>query len=491
LAKKYLIGLLFHFSLVSVAQQKITWISTTQATQWQSKSPLKSQATTKAKPNVEILLDKPQQTIEGFGTCFNELGWASLSLLKESDRQRILDELFTPNKGANFTICRMPVGANDFSNEWYSYNETEGDFEMKNFSIASDKKTLIPFIKNALRYNPSIKLGASPWSPPTWMKHNKHYAQRTIPDVSNSPKEQLDKMRNDWGMDFKGISNGLKPEFQVKEGIDNFIQEEKYYQAYSLYFTKFIEAYRTEKINISMVMPQNEFNSDQVFPSCTWTAKGLTSFMQHLVPAMTAQKVDVFFGTMERPNYKLVDSIMIDPQIGKLIKGVGFQWAGKGAIADIHQNYPNLKLYQSEQECGNGYNDWKYCNYAWGLMKHYLNNGANAYMYWNTSLKDGGISTWGWHQNSLITVDAEKHTFKYNYEYYLMKHLSHFVKPEAKRIETKGEFGNVLAFINKDKSIVIVANNESNVSQKVIIKMGNKTISPTLEADSFNTILVK
>jgi glucosylceramidase len=56
----------------------------------------------------------------------------------------------------------------------------------------------------------------------------------------------------------------------------------------------------------------------------------------------------------------------------------------------------DLPLYQTEQECGNGKNDWKYCLYSWSLMKHYLSNGANAYLYWNTSLKQVGISTWEW-----------------------------------------------------------------------------------------------
>jgi glucosylceramidase len=491
MVKTYLIGFLFLLSFSVSAQKKMTWISTTQTAQWQTQKKIPPLSISTEKADVEVLLEKPLQTIEGFGTCFNELGWTSLALLKESDREKIMQELFAPNKGANFTICRMPVGANDFSTNWYSYNETDGDFDMKNFSISNDQKTLIPFIKNALKYNPKLKLWASPWSPPTWMKYNKHYASRAIPDVSTWPKEQLDKMRNDWGMDFKGITNGLKPEQEAKEGTDNFIQEEKYFKAYALYFSKFIEAYRSQNINIGMVMPQNEFNSDQVFPSCTWTAQGLTRFLNYLTPAMKAQNVDVFFGTMERANPKLVDTILMDSKINPPVKGVGFQWAGKGAITEIHKNYPNLKLYQSEQECGNGYNDWKYCNYAWGLMKHYLSNGTNAYMYWNTSLKEGGISTWGWHQNSLVTVDAASHTFKYNYEYYLIKHLSHFVKPNAKRLETNGDSSNILAFRNVDKSIVIMVQNETAQAKTFRIKIGNKTFAPTLEADSYNTFYLK
>jgi glucosylceramidase len=108
---------------------------------------------------------------------------------------------------------------------------------------------------------------------------------------------------------------------------------------------------------------------------------------------------------------------------------VGTQWAAKRAIPGIHRRCSDLKLYQTEQECGDGSNDWRYCRYAWTLMKHYLENGASAYYYWNISLQQGGVSRWGWAQNSLVSVDTAAKTFKYNYEYYLMKHLSRFVKP--------------------------------------------------------------
>jgi glucosylceramidase len=471
-------------------QQKISWIASSSEKQW-VKQPGLSLEKNNSEPDVIIDLQQTQQTIEGFGACFNELGWTSLSVLPKKDREVIFKELFSPNAGANFTICRMPIGANDFSRNWYSYNETEGDFDMKNFSITNDYETLIPFIKNAQKHNPSLKLWASPWSPPTWMKYNKHYAAQPVPDVSAWSKEQQKAMRDNWGMDFRGISNGMNPEQRMREGTDMFIQEEKYFKAYSLYFSKFIDAYKKEGINIGMVMPQNEFNSDQVFPSCTWKASGLVKFVSYLGPEMQKKGVDIFFGTMERPNAKLVDTLLTDPLSKNYIKGVGFQWAGKDAIMDIHKRYPNLILYQSEQECGNGYNDWKYCLYAWSLMKHYLNNGVKAYFYWNISLMEGGVSTWGWHQNSLVIVDPVKHTYRYSYEYYLMKHLSHFVKPGARKLLTSGAFNDLLVFENSDKSLVILLHNSGNQTKTVHIQINGKTLSPILKPQTFNTILLK
>ena len=85
------------------------------------------------------------------------------------------------------------------------------------------------------------------------MKYNKHYAAQPVPDVSGWSKEQLQTMRDNWGMDFKGISNGMKPEQRMHEGTDMFIQDEKYFKAYSLYFSKFIDAYRKEGINVGTV----------------------------------------------------------------------------------------------------------------------------------------------------------------------------------------------------------------------------------------------
>lgn len=464
--------------------QKVEWIATTEMQPWKLQKPVKISKVASTPADVVIKVDETLQRIDGFGPCFNELGWTSLNLLNEADRDGILREMFAPGVGGNFTICRIPVGANDFSRNWYSYNEADGDFEMKHFSVANDIETLIPFIKSAQKHNPGIRIWASPWSPPTWMKYNRHYAARSV--LGNT-----DFQSEEFGMDLRGINNGLPKYREGQEGTDMFIQEEKYFRAYALYFRKFIEAYREQKINVAMVMPQNEFNSAQVFPSCTWTSAGLGRFLSYLAPEMKSLGVDVFFGTMERANEMLVDSILTDPVLKQHIKGVGFQWAGKGAIPAIHKKYPGLTLYQTEQECGNSKNDWKYAVYSWGLMKHYLSNGANAYMYWNLSLKQGGISTWGWKQNSLVTVDPEKKTFHYNHEYFLLKHFSHYIHPGAKRLATSGSFENALAFVNPDSSIVIVAYLDSAEDKGVRFTFGGKTIHPVLKANSFNTIHIK
>lgn len=112
-------------------------------------------------------------------------------------------------------------------------------------------------------------------------------------------------------------------------------------------------------------------------------------------------------------------------------------------------------------------------------------------LYWNISLDEGGFSRWGWQQNSLVTVNPAEKTYKFNHEYYLLKHVSHFVKPGAKRLITDGAFQNILAFINPDKSIACIVQNDESVDKEVKIEINGNTIKPVLQANSFNTFLVK
>src|SRR5206468_952033 len=155
-----------------------------------------------------------------------------------------------------------------------------------------------------------------------------HYAARSVLGNVNFQSE-------DYGLDLRGINNGLPKDREGREGTDMFIQEEKYFNAYARYFSKFITAYRKQGIRIGMVMPQNEFNSAQVFPSCTWTAAGLARFISYLGPQMKQLGVKVFFGTMERANARLADTSLNDPLLGPYLSGAGFQCAGKEAIAVV------------------------------------------------------------------------------------------------------------------------------------------------------------
>lgn len=111
--------------------------------------------------------------------------------------------------------------------------------------------------------------------------------------------------------------------------------------------------------------------------------------------------------------------------------------------------------------------------HSWDLMLHYLKNGVQGYLYWNTSLHEGGISTWGWRQNSLVVVNKEDKAFRYTPEYYLMKHFSHYVLPGAKVLDL-GTEQDVIAFVNPDGSVIVNVVNRGD-EQSVAIKVDGRS----------------
>ncbi|MFW5656966.1 MAG: glycoside hydrolase family 30 protein [Bacteroidota bacterium] len=446
--------------------QNYTWVVSTDDNRWVQKSaPVVAVDGNHIDESFDIYPEKTHQEIFGFGGCFNELGWDALQLVEPEIQDSIMQAFFEPGNGFNFNICRMPIGANDYARSWYSLNDTPGDFAMEHFNIERDKTTLIPYIKMAMEYNPQLKVWGSPWCPPAWMKTNNHYACR--PDVVND----------------------LTPEGAGQEGVTQFIMEEPYLKAYADYFVKYVDNYRDQGIDVYAVHVQNEPNSCQNFPSCIWTPEELAIFMGiYLGPALDSNfpDLELWYGTVERPFIEHVDVVLQDKEASKYIDGVGFQWAGKEAIPKVNEKYPEMDLMQTETECGDGSNDWSAAEYTWNLIKHYLNNGANSYLYWNLILNETGKSQWGWKQNSLITVNSETKEVTFNPEYHLFKHLTHFVGAGSHKLETSDE--DILAFKTPDDKVVIIYVNESPDNKVVSFNVGEKSVSIVAEGKSFNSL---
>ena len=180
----------------------------------------------------------------------------------------------------------------------------------------------------------------------------------------------------------------------------------------------------------------------------------------------------------------------MDPEALKYIKGVGYQWGGKFAIQRTFESWwPQIRLMQTENECGFGDNTWEYSRYNFTMLKHYISNGAEACMYWNLVLLPKGTSTWGDDQNAMITVDDKSGKVTYNPDFYLMKHFSSAVKRGALRLGAKGPWaGDSLAFRNPDGEIVIVTMNPFKDQRMMNLKLEGQLYSIELEPQSFNTI---
>ncbi len=82
-----------------------------------------------------------------WGTTFNELDLDALRMLKPAEQEEILKKLFAPDGELRFTRGRLTMNANDYSREWYSCSEKEGDFELKHFNIEHDKENQIALIR--------------------------------------------------------------------------------------------------------------------------------------------------------------------------------------------------------------------------------------------------------------------------------------------------------------------------------------------------------
>lgn len=441
------------------------WIATTKDAKLVERTPESTGATT----STDLQLDgNAYQALRGFGGCFNELGWLPLQTVGAEERDRIIKELFSPDE-MNFTFNRAPMGANDFAESWYSYDEVEGDYALEHFSVERDEKTLIPYIHRAQEWQPDMRLFASPWSPPTWMKRPKAY------------------------------------------NYGRLVQTPENLTAYANYMVKYVQAYAEHGITVNQIHVQNEVFADQKFPSCLWTSDALKVFIRdYLGPAFdkAGLDTDIWLGTLNGPedmawtggygmkldNYnRFVDNILFDDGARRYIKGISYQWAGQNAIARTHESWPEIELIQSESECGMGDNSWEYAEYVFHLINHYFRNGATAYTYWNMILDDQD-STWGWRQNSLYTITADTHEVRRNPEWYVMRHFSKYVRPGARVLGTTGHFNSMaIAFANPDGTIAVVAQNALDREMPFTFvdpQNAGRGIKATLAPRSFNTFVL-
>ena len=359
------------------------WISSTENEKWSTDNRMSDIVGAELK-----LKETTGKSLFGWGCCISEICAMAIFGLSEEKQKEVFDELFG-NDGCGFDYCRLSIGANDFAESWYSYNETEGDYDMKNFSVDRDRKYIIPAIKEAQKRSPEINFFASPWSPPTWMK---------FPKVCNYGK---------------------------------LVQTEKNLRAYALYFRKFIEEYAKEGIKISHIAPQNEIFADQKFPSCVFSEEEFENFIANYLIDEIGELADIWFGTINGENHNgFLNKFMQNEKCREYIKGAMYQWAGKFSIIQACFDYPHLDFIQSECQCGDGNNTWDFAMYTFEMISHYTRFGARANVYWNMALDNDGYSTWGWRQNSLISVKNGEIT--YNPDFYVIKHLSKFIKQETR-----------------------------------------------------------
>lgn len=340
------------------------------------------------------------QTMAGVGAAFSEIGTRALAGLPATQRERLMQNLFDAENGAGFSLCRLPVGASDFATSAYSYAMTPDDVEMKAFSLARDEQSLIPAVRAALAVNPRMKLHASPWSPPGWMK------------VSGR-------------MEGGDAGSRLRDEEQV-------------YTAYALYFEKYLRGYLAAGIPIARLCPQNEVDMNPKYPGCLLEPWQMVKFVTgYLAPRLKQSKLatELWAGTFrEGLEVDYAAECMKDAAFRNSIAGLGIQYFNAERVEALARQYPGVRLMHTEADCANGENTAETARSRLPEIIRTFNAGCDGYAYWNMILDETHKSGWDWSQNSLVIIDRNTGEVRYNPDFQPVCLVSRFVRPGCVRV---------------------------------------------------------
>lgn len=397
-----------------------------------------------------IKIDPAQrfQAVEGFGYTLTGASAQLIQQLSPGVRDSLLQELFgsAPNS-LQISYLRLSLGASDLSVSVFSYDDLppgQTDESLSKFSLSQDTTYLIPLLKDILRINPNLKIMASPWSPPVWMKSN-----------GNS------------------MGGSLLP---------------KYYPAFARYFVKYIQAMAAAGIRIDAVTLQNEPHHGGNNPSMVMEPGEQADFVKnHLGPAFKeagiSTKILVWDHNCDEPDYPI--AVLNDSLAKTYVHGSAFHlYAGDvSALSKVHEAHPDRALYFTEQWTGSkgtfdGDFQWHVKNVIIGAMR----NHSRTALEWNLandpafSLHTPGGCT---ECKGALTIGGDK--ISRNVSYYIVAHASRFVPPGSVRIGSQAveSLPNV-AFLTPDGRTVSIVLNDSNKTVSFQINANNQFLAAQL-----------
>jgi len=404
-----------------------------------------------------ITLDSTQlfQTVDGFGYTLTGGSAGLINALNATEKTNLLNELF--GNGANsigVSYLRISLGASDLSAEVFSYDDMpagQTDISLANFTLSKDTVDLIPVLKMILAINPNIKIMASPWSAPVWMKDNS-----------------------------SSIGGGLQTQ---------------YYNVYASYFIKYIQAMKAKGITIDAVTLQNEPQHGGNNPSMVFSAAQEAAFVKNsLGPAFQAAglatKIIVWDHNCDNANYPI--TVLNDAVAKSYINGSAFHLYGGdiSALSAVHNAHPDKNLYFTEQWTSStgsfdGDFKWHIKNVVIGSM---LNWSKNA-LEWNLA-NDGAFNPHtpgGCTQcKGALTLDG---SIKRNVAYYIIAQASKFIPPGSVRIGSTvtSAVRNVAFKTPAGKTVVLVLN--EGAAQTITIKTATRSITSVLPEGSAGTYI--
>lgn len=413
------------------------------------------------------------QEIDGFGSAITGAAAENLLRMSQADRTKFLQQTFSVTDGYGFSYIRVPIGCSDFSRTEYTLCDKEG---LDNFALTKEEtEYIIPVIKEILAINPNLKIIASPWTAPRWMKVN------NLTDL---------QPYNSW------TSGQLNP---------------KYYGDYGQYFVMFIKAFEGYGIPIYAVTPQNEplnrGNSASMYMS--WQEQRdfiKTGLGPALDNAGLATKIYAFDHNYNYDNmadqmqYPL--KIYDDPEASKYVAGAAYHNYGgnRSELLNIHKAAPTKELVFTEStdgEWNDGGQDKASENVERRLMSTMedialgtTNNWCRGFILWNLVLDEahGPFSPAnGSCKTGYGTVDLLNNgTIRKNAYYYIIAHMSSVAHTGAVRIGTTGNQANVIssAFLNPDGTYGLVLLNKNSDKVDFTVADGEWKFPVSLPANS-------
>ncbi len=397
------------------------------------------------------------QQIEGFGYTLTGGSAYLLHQMPFQNRLAILKELFGqgPND-LNVNYLRISIGASDLDATVFSYDdlqEGEVDPDLIKMTIAKDQEFLIPILKEIQSIQPNLKLIASPWSPPVWMKDN-------------------------------GKSKG-----------GHLLS--KYYETYAQYFVKYIQLMRAEGLQINAVTIQNEPEHGGNNPSMLMTAVEQNAFIKnHLGPAFKKQglqtEIVIWDHNADNPNYPI--QILNDTVTKSFISASAFHlYLGhESALSKLHQAHPDKKIYFTEQWTG------AKGSFAGDFMWHMehivigtMTNWSSMVLEWNLANDPTyGPHTPGGCTECLGALTIAGCDLKRNVSYYIIGQVAPFIPAGSARIQTKSSSAQIksIGFKRPDGKKVLVALNTGNETV-FTIDFEQKKYNFTLPEKSASTIV--
>jgi len=401
------------------------------------------------------------QEIDGFGASITDSSaWLLRNKLSDSQFQQVMEMLFDREKGIGLTLLRQPMGASDFALEDYTYDDMPpgaSDTELHRFSIEKDQRYIIPVLRAALKINPRIKILATPWSPPAWMKSNDSLVQGT-----------------------------LRPEN---------------YDAMAGYFVKFVKAYEQAGVPIFGVTIQNEpLNSEADYPSLLMSSSEQAAFLgSALGPAFRAAglrtKIFIFDHNWDLTRYPI--EILADAKATAYASGIAIHCYGGNAVAqsELHERFPDLPIWMTE--CSGG--SWQKGNLLDEQVRLIIDstrNWSRSVILWNLALDQNHDPHLGGCKNcrGVITVKVDDTGAEAipTVDFTALAHVSKFVQPGARRIDSNtfgpGSLEDV-AFRNPDGSLVLLVLNSGSKPVTFNVGWEKKHAVYTLPGNAAATLL--